>query len=197
MVWFAQCFASGLPWRYTLGLGGCALGLGGVIYVIYPHAAYRMQIFMTGQGQDPFGSQYQSIQALKSFASGGLLGRGPGAGVMMNRLPDGHADFVFAVAGEELGAIVCLGIIALYGGLTWRCLRSAWRQHDMFHGLAILGLTFQIALQTVMNMASVLRLMPTKGVTLPFLSYGGSSFLSLCWAMGMVLALSRRYKETS
>ena len=108
--------------------------------------------------------------------NGGLLGRGPGEGTMKAFLPDAHADFVFAVAGEELGLLACLAIVGIFA----------------FVVLAGTGLFVQFGLQAVINMASSLHLMPTKGMTLPFISYGGSSLLSLGLGMGMALALTRR-----
>lgn len=194
IIVFSQCFAAGLPWIWTVGGAASALAAVAGAFVIFPHAAHRVQVFLAGGGQDPFGSQYQILQALKSFASGGLWGRGPGAGVVLNSLPDGHADFVFAVAGEELGLVACLLILALYGIIVFRTLGALSQEIDRFYVLAGVGLIIQFAVQTLMNMASVLRMIPTKGVTLPFLSYGGSSLISLCWGVGMILALTRRYR---
>ena len=194
-VWFGQCFVAGLPWIWTMGAMASALLSGIGIYLCFPHATHRIQTFLSGADQDLLGSQYQVTQALKSFSSGGLLGKGPGAGTILNVLPDGHADFIFAVAGEEMGLLVCLGIVVLYGIVLFRFFWHAFQEIDRFHALAIVGLSLQIILQAVLNMASVLRMIPTKGVTLPFISYGGSSFLSLCWAMGMLLALTRRYRS--
>lgn len=192
-VWFCQCFIAGLSWVWTFGLIGTGMASAVGIYLCFPHAAYRVQAFFGGD-QDPFGSQYQINQALKSFSSGGVLGKGPGAGSILNNLPDGHADFIFAVAGEEGGLIFCVIILALYGLIIFRGLWHALNETEVFYRLSILGLTLQMAFQVILNVASVLRLVPTKGVTLPFLSYGGSSFLSLCWAMGMLLSLTRRYR---
>lgn len=194
-LWFSQCFVAGLPWIWTVGAMTSAVFGGIGVYLCFPHAAHRIQTFLSGADQDALGSQYQVTQALKSFSSGGILGKGPGAGTILNVLPDGHADFIFAVAGEEMGLLVCLGIVLLYGILLCRFFWHALQEVDEFHALAVVGLSLQIILQAVLNMASVLRMMPTKGVTLPFISYGGSSFLSLCWTMGMLLALTRRYRS--
>jgi cell division protein FtsW len=193
-VWFGQCFIAGLPWIWTIGAITSAVLSGIGVYVCFPHAAYRIQTFLSGADQDPLGSQYQVTQALKSFSSGGLFGKGPGAGTILNVLPDAHADFIFAVAGEEMGLLFCLGIIIVYTTLLWRFFWHAFQEIDRFHALAIVGLGMQIIFQALLNMASVLRMIPTKGVTLPFISYGGSSLLSLCWAMGLLLALTRRYR---
>lgn len=193
-AWFGQCFVAGLPWIWTLSSFFSAAVGGIAVYLCFPHAAHRIQSFISGEGQDPFGSHYQILQALKSFAAGGLLGKGPGAGTILNTLPDGHSDFVFAVAGEELGLVACLIILGLYGLILFRNLWYAFQETDMFHTLGVVGLALQFGLQTILNIASVLHLIPTKGITLPFMSYGGSSFLSLCFSMGMMLALTRRYR---
>jgi cell division protein FtsW len=195
IVWFGQCFVGGLPWIWTIGAMTSAVFAGAGVYLCFPHAAYRIQTFLSGADQDPLGSQYQVTQALKSFSSGGWLGKGPGAGSILNVLPDAHADFIFAVAGEEMGLLFCIGIVILYAILLWRFFLHAFQEIDQFHALAIVGLGMQIILQALLNMASVLRMIPTKGVTLPFISYGGSSLLSLCWAMGLLLALTRRYRR--
>lgn len=193
-VWFTQCFLGGLPWKWTWSAMAGAVVAALLAYWWFPHAAHRIEIFLGRGGHDPFGSHYQISQALKSFSSGGVLGRGPGGGVLVNHLPDGHADFIFAVAGEEFGLIVCLCIIGLYGLIIFRSLWHAFQEEEGFYFLAISGLGIQMAFQVTFNIASVLHLMPTKGMTLPFLSYGGSSLLSLCWSMGMLLALTRRYR---
>lgn len=142
---------------------------------------------------DPFGSNYQVLSSLKGFAAGGMWGKGPGSGTLLDALPDGHADFIFAVAGEEMGLIACLLILSLYGIIIFRGLHVVLQEKNMFYCLAILGLVMQLMLQVGCNVGSVLRLIPTKGMTLPFISYGGSSFISLCWGMGMLLSFTRRY----
>ncbi len=123
---------------------------------------------------------------------GGLWGVGPGEGTVKQSLPDAHADFVFAVAGEELGLFVCLIIVALFAFIVLRGFTRLLQDNNLWVVLAATGLLVQFGLQAVINMASTLHLMPTKGMTLPFLSYGGSSLLALGLGMGMVLALTRR-----
>jgi cell division protein FtsW len=124
--------------------------------------------------------------------NGGLLGRGPGEGTVKAMLPDSHSDFIFAVAGEELGLIACLIILALFGFVVLRGFSRVFQDNSLFVLLAASGLLAQFGLQALINMASTLHLMPTKGMTLPFISYGGSSLLALALAMGMVLGLTRR-----
>ena len=130
--------------------------------------------------------------ALEAFGNGGLLGRGPGEGRVKDVLPDAHADFVFAVAGEEFGMIVCLIIIAVFAFIVLRGLLRLLKEQDLFVVLACTGLVTGFGLQAFVNMASSLQLIPTKGMTLPLISYGGSSALAVALGMGMLLALTRR-----
>ena len=113
---------------------------------------------------------------------------------MTKHLPDGHADFILAVAGEELGLLACIIILSLYFLIFFRGIYHAFQELDPFYALAIVGLTMQMTSQVLLNVASVLSIIPTKGTTLPFLSYGGSSFLAMCWTIGMILALTRRFR---
>jgi cell division protein FtsW len=138
------------------------------------------------------GDSYQVNVALEAFANGGLLGRGPGEGRVKNVLPDAHADFVFAVAGEEFGMVICLLILGLFTFIVVRGLARLLAETDLFVMLAGTGLLTQFGLQAFVNMASTLHLIPTKGMTLPFVSYGGSSVLAIAMGMGMLLALTRR-----
>jgi cell division protein FtsW len=135
---------------------------------------------------------YQVDRSLDAFINGGWLGRGPGEGIVKQSLPDSHADFVFAVAGEEFGAIACMLLVLIFAFIVLRGIGHASRSHDAYPRLAITGLIVLFGLQSVINMAVNLSLMPAKGMTLPFISYGGSSIISLAYAMGMVLGLSRR-----
>jgi cell division protein FtsW len=129
---------------------------------------------------------------MEAFMNGGLWGRGPGEGRVKEWLPDAHADFVFAVAGEELGLVACLIIVSLFAFIVLRSFERLKQDNNLFVILAASGLFVQFGLQAVINMASSLHLMPTKGMTLPFISYGGSSMLALGLGMGMALALTRR-----
>jgi cell division protein FtsW len=138
------------------------------------------------------GDSYQITVALEAFGHGGLFGRGPGEGRVKNVLPDAHADFVFAVAGEEFGMAVCLLILALFVFVVVRGLLKLLAENDLFVVLAATGLLTQFGLQAFVNMASSLHLIPTKGMTLPFVSYGGSSVIAIAMGMGFLLALTRR-----
>jgi cell division protein FtsW len=187
VVFGVQLFVAGLGWFWVLLLLGVA-GLGlWQAYLWLPHFADRVNDFL-----DPGSLGYQIERALRAVAEGGLFGRGPGEGVQKWHLPDAHADFIFAATAEEFGVVACLALVALFAFLI---LRGLWRVSDTgdrFVQLAAAGLIAEFGLQALINMAVNLNLIPTKGMTLPFISYGGSSLLALAIAMGMLLALTRR-----
>jgi cell division protein FtsW len=188
IVWFGQFFMAGL--RLYWAVAGAIAGLGGLVgaYLYLPHVRSRIDHFL-----DPsVGDSYQVRRSIEAFANGGLWGTGPGEGTVKDVLPDAHADFVFAVAGEEFGLVVCLVIIGLFAFIVLRGFSRLLQESSLFVLLAATGLLIQFGLQAVINMASSLHLIPTKGMTLPFLSYGGSSMLALGLGMGMMLALTRR-----
>jgi cell division protein FtsW len=190
-VWSAQFFIAGLPifWVILIAAGGLAAIVGA--YFAFPHVASRVDRFL-----DPTsGDSYQVTQAMRAFQQGGLFGRGPGEGRVKEALPDAHTDFIFAVAGEEFGILLCLAIVALFTFLVLRALTKAMKEENLFVLLAVGGLTVQFGLQAMINMASSLRMMPTKGMTLPFISYGGSSLVALGVGMGMILSLTRRRRD--
>ncbi|HWG80094.1 MAG TPA: putative peptidoglycan glycosyltransferase FtsW [Stellaceae bacterium] len=187
-VWFTQFFLAGL--RLVWVATGMASGVAGLVgaYFALPHVASRVDRFL-----DPAsGDSYQVDRSMDAFMNGGWWGRGPGEGTVKEYLPDAHADFVFAVAGEELGLVTCLVIVALFAFIVLRGFSRLLQESNLFVVLAATGLLVQFGLQAIINMASSLELMPTKGMTLPFLSYGGSSLLALGLGMGMALALTRR-----
>ncbi len=192
VVWFAQFFLAGMPLLWIAGMtlmGGGGLAMS---YALLPHVARRIDLYLSPDPADRFSSQYQITQSLEAFMHGGLLGQGPGEGIVKRNLPDAHADFVFAVAGEEFGMIFCVLIAAIFMFVVLRSMMRVMLQNDLFSLLAVSGLVIGFGLQAMINMASTLGLIPTKGMTLPFLSYGGSSMLALALTMGMVLALTRR-----
>jgi cell division protein FtsW len=188
VVWFTQFFLAGLSLIWVVALMGAGVaGLAGA-YVLLPHVATRINGFLDPQA----GDSYQVDRSIDAFMNGGLWGRGPGEGTVKLSLPDAHADFVFAVAGEELGLIVCLIIVAIFAFIVLRGFSRLLQENNLYIVLAATGLLVQFGLQAIVNMASALHLMPTKGMTLPFISYGGSSLLALGLGMGMILALTRR-----
>lgn len=188
LVFIGQFFLAGLPVAWLVATG--ALGLAGLVgaYFLFPHVTSRVNRFL-----DPTsGDTYQVDRSLEAFINGGFLGTGPGEGEIKQLLPDAHADFIFSVAGEEFGAITCLLIIVLFGFVVLRGFSRLFADGSLFVLLAGAGLLMQFGLQALVHMASALQLAPAKGMTLPFISYGGSSLIALALAMGMALALTRR-----
>lgn len=187
-VWVTQLFIAGLPMALVIFLA--IAGVAGIVgaYFVFPHVASRIDRFLDPKSGDSF----QIDRSLDAFQAGGVLGRGPGEGTVKHTLPDGHADFIFAVAGEEFGLLVCLFIIGIFAFITLRVFARLIQDNDLFIVLASAGLVVQFALQALINMGSTLSLIPTKGMTLPFISYGGSSLLALALCIGMLLALTRR-----
>ena len=186
-IWSVQLFLAGLPLALVLMVAVLFIGAGVGAYFTFGHVQKRIDRFL-----DPSsGETYQTDRAMDAFTNGGLFGRGPGEGRVKEVLPDAHADFIFAVAGEEFGILLCLAIVALFAFVVLRGMSRVFRDNDLFILLAVAGLLVQFGLQAIINMASTVNLMPPKGMTLPFISYGGSSTLALAITMGMVLSLTR------
>src|SRR5947209_8122944 len=187
LVWGTLFFLAGMRMVWVICLGGAAVvGLAGA-YVMLPHVARRIQRFMDPASGDTFNVD----QALESFVRGGWFGRGPGEGTIKRILPEAHTDFVFAVAAEEFGIVLWLVLLALFAFIVLRALRRALEDDDPFRRFAVAGLAILFGLQAAINMSVNLHLIPAKGMTLPFISYGGSSMISLAYGMGMLLALTR------
>lgn len=187
-TWFVQFFLAGLSVVWVVLLGTLSLVGLAAAYFAFPHVAERIDRFL-----DPsVGDQYQINRSLEAFMNGGLYGRGPGEGTVKAVLPDAHSDFIFAVAGEEFGLIACLLLVGLFAFVVLRGLSRLMQENNLFVLLAATGLLVTFGLQALINMGSTLNLIPTKGMTLPFISYGGSSLLALSIGMGMALALTRR-----
>jgi cell division protein FtsW len=189
VVWCGLFFLAGLHILWVVGLAG--LGMGGILmaYKFVPHVTARVNRFLHDKGtQDSF----QVDSALESFTSGGFLGKGPGEGTVKRYLPDAHTDFIFAVTGEEFGIFVCLVLVSLFAFIVLRALWLASRTADPFCRFAAAGLAILFGMQSCINMAVNLNLMPPKGMTLPFVSYGGSSLISLALGMGFLIAVTRR-----
>jgi cell division protein FtsW len=187
LVWSALFFMAGMRVVWVFGIAGLAgAGLLSAYYTV-PHVARRIQRFLDPASGDTFNIDI----ATESFMRGGWFGKGPGEGTVKRLLPESHTDFVFAVAAEEFGIALCLVIVALFAFIVIRMLLRAMRNDEPFTRLAAAGLTILFATQSAINMAVNLHLIPAKGMTLPFISYGGSSMISLGYAMGMLLALTR------
>ncbi len=187
-VFGIQLFLNGLP--IILVVAAVIAGASGFVlaYLFLPHVTVRVNKFL-----DPaVGDHYQIDRSLEAFASGGLFGVGPGEGIVKKHLPDAHADFVFSVLGEEFGFFVCAFVVILIGFIVVHgMLRTLKNNTDSFSLLASVGLLSQFGLQAFVNMASTLHLIPTKGMTLPFMSYGGSSMFAISVVVGLILALSK------
>ncbi len=190
-VWGIQLFMAGLAWFWVGALVALAfIGLL-VAYFTLPHVEKRIDNFFF-PGPD---GNFQTDMSINAFKNGGLLGQGPGEGVVKRYLPDAHSDYIFAVAGEEFGAIVCLLIIVIFAVIVVRGFVNLLKEQDMFTVLAVSGLLIQFGIQAFINLAVNLSIIPAKGMTLPFISYGGSSMLALAIGMGMILSLTRRYSH--
>ncbi len=186
-LWAAMLFFAGLQLYWVGILAAVSGALGFLAYELFPHVHHRVEQFLS---ESDIG--YQAGLALKAFAHGGLSGVGPGAGTVKYRIPDAHSDYVFAVAGEEFGLLLCAVIAALFCVLTVRLLLRAANSRDPFCQLAGAGLGLVTGLQAFINMGVAVSLLPAKGMTLPFISYGGSSLFSIALSMGFALAVTRQ-----
>jgi len=185
-VFMIQLFVSGINmFLIAIGLGLCGGG-GVLLYTLLPHVRRRFDQFMYGKG-----GNYQIAKVMEAFSNGGLLGRGAGEGSVKDTIPDVHADVVFAVVGEEFGLVVCLLLVGVFAFIVLRGLLRLMREQDLFVILAGSGLIAGFGLQAMVNLFSTLGMMPTKGMTLPFISYGGSSAVAVGLGMGMLLSLTR------
>lgn len=188
LVFVGQLLIAGLSLLWVgvaLCVGLAVLVLG---YLFVPHVTKRIDKFIDPQS----GDNYQTQRALEAFREGGILGKGPGEGTVKMNLPDAHTDYIFAVLGEEFGALACMVVLLLIAGIVVRGYIHMRQEEDPFKLIALVGLVMQFAVQSSINIAVNLNLMPSKGMTLPFVSYGGSSMLALAAGMGVILALSRR-----
>jgi cell division protein FtsW len=187
-IWSVQIFLAGLPIILVFCLGLGAVGLAVTAYLILPHVQSRVDRFL-----DPAsGDSYQIERSMEAFMNGGIMGRGPGEGWVKNSIPDAHSDFIFAVAGEEFGLLFCVLVVGVFTFIIMRGLSRLMGERNLFVVLAVTGILVQFGLQAVINMASTLQLVPPKGMTLPFVSYGGSATIGIAIGMGFVLALTRK-----
>lgn len=184
----AMLLIYGIPWIVVGGLAG--LGAAGIVaaYNVVPHVRSRIDRFLDPDKGDTF----QVDTAMQAFKNGGVMGAGPGGGEAKLILPDAHTDFTFAVVGEEFGLVACLILMALFAFIVLRVLARAKSEPDPFPALALSGLALVFGFQTLINMGVNVALLPAKGMTLPFISYGGSSLIGMAFAMGFVLSLGRR-----
>jgi cell division protein FtsW len=192
LVWMALFFMAGLQWFWVVGLGG--VGSSGVLlaYKFVPHVRARILKFIDPGSGNGVTDTFQVDTALDTIKAGHWLGKGPGEGTIKRILPDAHTDFIFAVTGEEFGLIACIALCALFGFIVVRGLLKASRNEDPFCCFAGAGLVMLFGIQAAINMAVNVHLMPAKGMTLPFISYGGSSLVSVALGMGFLVAVTRR-----
>ena len=183
-TFFTIVFLAGMPFRYIILLAALGVGASVLVYFSFDH----VDRFLNPET----GDTYQISRSLQAFQHGGLLGTGAGQGTVKMTIPDAHADFIFAVAGEELGMLMTVLLVGLYGYVIVRGYNRIMDTDNVFVILASGGILTLFGLQALINMGSSIHLLPTKGMTLPFISYGGSSLLSSGIGMGMLLALTRR-----
>ena len=188
-IWGTIFFVAGWSWIWMAVLGGFGAAVLGFGYEFAPHVRSRIDRFLSPET----GDTYQVDTALEAISSGGLMGHDigdmPGA---KSHLPDAHTDFVFAVAGEEFGWILCLIIIGIFCGIMLRAMTHAAQTRSVFVRCAIVGLAAHLTFQALVNIGVSLAILPAKGMTLPFISYGGSSLLGAGLSAGLLLALPRR-----
>lgn len=192
MAWGSLFFIAGMRMVWVFGLAGTASGGLFLAYLLVPHVAGRIKRFMDPTSGDTF----QVDTAMEAFSNGGWFGLGPGEGIAKRSLPDSHTDFVFAVGAEEFGILLCLALLSLFAFIVLRALSRAYATEDLFSRFAASGLAILFGVQAAINMAVNLHLIPAKGMTLPFISYGGSSMVSLAYSVGMLLALTRMRPRT-
>ena len=191
VVFAMQIFIAGCPLRYIALLG--LIGLAGIVlaYASLGHVQSRIDRFLFPEGADT----YQIDQSKQAFINGGLIGTGPGQGTVKNSVPDIHSDFIFTAIGEEWGFLLSALFVGLFGLILYRFFSHFSRSDNMFVMLAGAGLSFMIVIQCFIHMGSAMQLIPAKGMTLPFISYGGSSLLAAGITFGLILALSRGINE--
>ena len=187
-TFMAVFFMAGVPLKWVAALA--AAGMAGIVglYFAFSHMRDRLSRFLSPETTDT----HQIDRASEAIRAGGLVGRGAGEGVMKRSVPDLHTDFIYSVGAEEFGLVLSLAMIALYAFIVVRGMRRAMKLTDPFEQTAAAGLFMLIGLQACINIAVNLNLIPTKGMTLPFISYGGSSMLAMGLTMGLALALTRR-----
>jgi cell division protein FtsW len=190
VVWGGMFFMAGMPWLWIVMLGG--VGAGGILtaYYMLPHVTARFDKFLTGEGD-----RFQIETAHEAILQGGWFGQGPGEGIVKRILPDSHTDFVFSVAAEEFGIIFCMALVAIFAFIVLRGLNHAFKERNDFNRFAVAGLVLQIGMQSLINIGVNLELMPAKGMTLPLISYGGSSMIAIGITAGFILALTRHRPE--
>lgn len=189
-TWGAMFFMAGMSWLWIAVLGG--IGAAGLVFAYYalPHVAGRIDRFLTGEGDT-----FQVDMGREAIVRGGWFGQGPGEGTVKRVLPDSHTDFIFSVLAEEYGIILCMILVAVFAFIVLHGLKRSFGETDHFRRFAVSGLVILIGFQSMINISVNLQLMPAKGMTLPFVSYGGSSMIAVALTAGFLLALTRKRPE--
>jgi len=194
LLFTIQLFMAGIPIMYFVTIGGLSVIFSISTYMFIPHVTDRINRFFISVFS-PENANYQVTKSLKAYSNGGFLGRGPLEGSVKNYIPDAHTDFIFSVIGEEFGLFFCLILLSVFFYITFRVILKITKETDSFKFLAVFGLVSQFLLQSIINIGVTLNLLPTKGMTLPFISYGGSSMLGMSIAFGIILALTKNTYE--
>ncbi|WLR91153.1 putative lipid II flippase FtsW [Shinella zoogloeoides] len=189
-VWGGMFFMAGMPWLWIIILGGAAVGGLLTAYTFLPHVAARIDKFLTGEGDT-----FQMDTAREAIIRGDWFGQGPGEGTVKRIIPDSHTDFIFSVAAEEFGIIFCMVIVLVFAFVVMRGLNHAFKERNDFTRFAVAGLVLLLGTQSMINIGVNLELLPAKGMTLPLISYGGSSMVAICVTAGFILALTRHRPE--
>jgi cell division protein FtsW len=193
LVWGALFLLSGQPMIGAFAFLGAGVAGGGAAYAFFPHVRARIDKFLSPGTTESF----QTDRALQSFVEGGFFGRGPGEGTIKTVLPDAHTDFIFAVLAEEYGIFACLVLVGLIAFIVLRAMVAVVEEKDLFIRLAVSGLALLIAFQAMINMAVNVGLLPAKGMTLPFISNGGSSTVAIGLGAGLMLGLARKTRAST
>jgi cell division protein FtsW len=186
-LWAAQLFLYGLPMPLIVTLGVLAVVGGFGAYLTFPHVEDRINRFL-----DSGEKNYQVERSLDAFVNGSFFGTGPGNGVVKKYIPDAHTDFIFAVVAEEFGVLSCIILLLIFAYFITRVVKHLMEEEDLFSYLALCGLIMQFSMQVIVNIGVSMRLLPTKGMTLPFISYGGSSMISMGICFGLILAFTKK-----
>ena len=188
-IFGAELFLSGISKWLIGGLVGAGIAAAPLAYFTFSHARARIDAFFNSEGHIP----YQVAKSMETLKNAGWFGKGPGEGIVKYELPDAHTDFILAVSAEEFGFVITSVIILTFCYVIWKGMQLVRTSNRYFVQLAVGGLITQIAMQAIINMGSTLKLLPTKGMTLPFISYGGSSLVSVALCVGLILALTKEH----
>lgn len=188
-IFAVELFLSGIPFLVVGIIGSIFAGMGVVAYFLFSHVHDRVNNFLNPVN----GKGYQVEKSLETLKNAGWFGKGPGEGVVKYELPDAHTDFIMAVSAEEFGFILTVFLICVFAFVVLRGFYLLRHENTYFFQIAVGGLLTQIAFQAIVNMGSTLNILPTKGMTLPFISYGGSSLVSVGFAFGVILGLTKRH----